>query len=158
MSGAFQWNERGIVRFFCEALAHFEWHDVVGGSVNEALRDGDGQQLDGRCRGVALRILIGRPAEELADHASGKLQGPSAAKVGDSGQRSDAAQIDRHLGREPQRELAAGGMAGSHDAAKIEAIARGDARDVLSAMQDIVQCAGPAAAPARVRAAQMWPA
>src|SRR5580698_1772338 len=58
VAGALQRNQLRVAGSLGEALAHFEWDQVVGCAVQHTLLYRDGQQFDGRSRGVALWNLV----------------------------------------------------------------------------------------------------
>src|ERR1035438_652876 len=81
VSRAFECNDLCILRFLCKPLAHLERHNLVSGSVGHALRYRNRQQLDRRCRVIALRHLLRRSTQKLLHHAAAQLQRPGAAQV-----------------------------------------------------------------------------
>ena len=138
--------ELGIEGSLREAFADGKRNHVVRGAMDNALRYGNREQLDGRRGSVPFGNLVRRSAQKLSDDSPAELQRPGEAQVGNRGERNHASQRKGVLRGEPERELASGRVPGRNDARQIQRVHVGQGVEVRGGFPDIVQRPGVTAA------------
>jgi hypothetical protein len=117
---------------------------AVAPAVDEQLWHPEGQELRGRRDGVALRDLVGCPAEKIVHGPRAQLEPSGLPQISDTGLGHHVRYRHPLLGpgprRRPQGEVAARRVTDRHDAGGVEA----DLEDGVDPGRDVRECVRPA--------------
>jgi membrane protein YqaA with SNARE-associated domain len=98
---------------------------AVAPAVDEQLWHAEGQELRGRRDGIALRHLVGCPAEKIVHDAQAQLEPSGLPQIGDTGLGHDVRHrhpwLRRRSRRRPQGEVPAGRVTDRRDPGRVEA-------------------------------------